>query len=78
MLRIGVAAAVLLAGFGARSARAQSCTPFGDAPATLVGQQPVPAFLGGGQLLGPWSDSDGTAHFVKLVPPPSKLGNGGR
>ncbi len=66
MARCGAALAVVLAGVGARSAPAQSCTPFGDLPATLVGQQPVPTCPGGGQRLGPWSDSDGTARYACL------------
>ena len=57
--------AVLLAGLGSRSVMAQSCTPFGNPPAALAGVQTVPSCTGG-QLLGPWNDSDGTPRYACL------------
>ena len=48
-------------------ARAQSCTPYGNAPATLTGSDnPIVPLCTGGQRLGPWSDSDGSPRYSCL------------
>jgi predicted esterase len=43
---------------------AQSCTPFGDPPETLISS--TPPHCRGGTLLGPWSDPDGTPRWACL------------
>ena len=48
-------------------AHAQSCTPYGNAPATLTGSDnPIVPLCTGGQVLGPWSDSDGSPRYSCL------------
>jgi predicted esterase len=61
--RCALTLAVLLAGRGS----AQTCTPFGDAPATLIDSS-APS-CSGGTLLGPWSDPDGTPRWACLWTP---------
>ena len=63
--RASVLVVFLLAALGSRTVMAQSCTPFGNPPAALVGAQTVPSCMGG-QLLGPWNDSDGTPRYSCL------------
>jgi dienelactone hydrolase len=43
----------------------ETCTPFGNAPATITGPPIVPT-CPGGQLLGPWSDADGMPRYACL------------
>ncbi|HTO55305.1 MAG TPA: hypothetical protein VMR50_18115 [Myxococcota bacterium] len=49
------------------SALAQSCTPFGDAPAKLIDSS-APR-CPGGSVLGPWADPDGTPRWACLWTP---------
>jgi predicted esterase len=65
IVRAGFLVIFLLAAPGPGNVVAQACTPFGDPPATLVGQQTVPLCTGG-HLLGPWNDSDGTPRYACL------------
>ncbi len=44
------------------------CTPFGNRPQTLLAD--IKPKCTGGKLLGPWSDSDGTARYACLFEPP--------
>lgn len=48
---------------------ANSCGPYGDPPATLMGNV-VPWCLGG-KRIGPWPDSDGTPRYACLYEPAS-------
>jgi poly(3-hydroxybutyrate) depolymerase len=59
--------ALLLTLLAARQAAAQACTPFGDAPETLV-SSPTPRCTGGTRL-GPWPDPDGTPRWACLWTP---------
>jgi hypothetical protein len=61
----GIAAFLVIFLLGPHSVTAQACSPFGDPPATLVGQQTIPSCTGG-QLQGPWNDSDGTPRYACL------------
>jgi len=67
MTRIDCALALALALLATRSAPAQTCTPFGDTPATLI-DSTAPACTGG-SLVGPWSDPDGTPRWACLWTP---------
>jgi len=63
--------ALVLAASSTQSGRAyaaDSCTAWGDAPATLLAD-PVPACPEGGSLLGPWPDSDGTDRYACVWTP---------
>ena len=51
----------------AHARTAQSCSPFGDPPATVF-SAPIPLCTGG-TLLGPWSDGDGTNRYSCLYEP---------
>src|SRR5271155_1767444 len=44
---------------------AKSCSPFGNQPATITGPPVIPSCTGG-QLLGPWNDSDGSPRYSCL------------
>jgi hypothetical protein len=46
---------------------AQTCSPFGNAPATLIAN--VVPFCTGGTVLGSWNDSDGTPRYSCLYEP---------
>lgn len=63
-----VAVAVFACGHVASGART-ACGPFGDAPVKVLGA--VKPECGAGQLLGPWRDSEGTAHYACLFEPDS-------
>lgn len=65
---IAIACAIAATTLGG-TAGAQSCGPFGDAPATLFAS-PVPSCFGG-SLKGPWNDSDGTPRYACLYEPSS-------
>jgi poly(3-hydroxybutyrate) depolymerase len=51
------------------NASGAACTQFGNPPATLL-SSPIP-LCHGGDLLGPWNDSDGTPRYSCVYEPPS-------
>src|SRR5205823_2819796 len=66
--------ACLLMMAGVSAARAQSCSAYGDPPATLLSDA-VP-LCPGGTLMAPWPDSDGTQRFSCVYEPASaRTGN---
>lgn len=69
---VGLALALLLLVSIAAPATADTCGPFGDAPAT-INDSPIPD-CGSGELLGPWNDPDGTPRYACLWTPSSMSG----
>lgn len=62
---LGLAAAMLaLAASPEAHAQTSACTPFGNAPQTLIMNE-VP-YCTGGTVLGPWNDTDGTPRYACL------------
>lgn len=64
-----VAASAMLAALPHCAFGASACTPFGNPPQTLIGNE-VPLCVGGTRL-GPWNDSDGTPRYACLYRPAS-------
>ncbi|HUY27337.1 MAG TPA: PHB depolymerase family esterase [Candidatus Binataceae bacterium] len=72
-MKVSIGLAIIVAtvalGAGASAARAAQCGPFGDPPAT-VDHGTFASFLtrhnpicSGGEVLGPWTDADGSARY---------------
>src|SRR5258708_18069879 len=59
----------MLAAWPASIADAAGCSPFGNAPQTLIMNE-GPNCVGGTRL-GPWNDSDGTPRYACLYQPAS-------
>jgi hypothetical protein len=67
MMSLLIPLLLLLLAAAAPEAAAQSCTPFGDPPATLI--ESAPPKCPGGTRLGPWPDPDGTPRWACLWAP---------
>jgi dienelactone hydrolase len=70
--KLALCAALSLAVFACghvAAAGGAACGPFGNAPVRVLGA--VKPECGKGQLLGPWRDAEGTAHYACLFEPDS-------
>src|SRR5271170_7100947 len=73
VLRTGILRAAILAAAGLIAFAAPGfaqCTPFGNPPQELL-SSPKPGCPGGGHLMGPSPDSDGTPRYACLYAPAS-------